>query len=84
MIPRLLHFPYTKLIVDGTIAVTVVAVLELSSGIIAACIPACMPFIAFRKRKERSWYALSKPSTAQGVDDHNSMGKSNLRSDGED
>ncbi|KAJ5291694.1 integral membrane protein [Penicillium angulare] len=31
--------------------VTVVAILELSSGIIAACIPACMPLWTWRKQK---------------------------------
>ena len=46
-------------VVDGAVSVTVVAVLELSSGLIAACIPACMPFITFRRKKERPWYSLS-------------------------
>ncbi len=33
------------------IGVTIVAILELSSGIIAACIPACVPIFRFRKIK---------------------------------
>ena len=43
------------------------AVLELGFGIIAACIPACMPFVAFRKKNKRSWYPLSKTSHTQYV-----------------
>ncbi|KAF2686891.1 hypothetical protein K458DRAFT_363270 [Lentithecium fluviatile CBS 122367] len=39
--------------------VTVVAILELSSGIIAACIPACIPILKIRKIK-------GERSTAQG------------------
>lgn len=36
---------------DDMIPVTVVAILELSSGVIAACIPACMPVLKLHKAK---------------------------------
>ncbi|KAL8888829.1 MAG: hypothetical protein Q9192_006112 [Flavoplaca navasiana] len=52
------------------VKVTVLAIFELSSGIIAACIPACMAFIPFRKDKGRQWYFLSKTRrTATTVDE---------------
>ena len=61
------------------VGVTVVSILELSSGIIAACIPACMPFIAFRKQKERTWYSLSKMRQTQSSGERADAGVSNLQ-----
>lgn len=43
----------TALSVDAITPITIVAVLELSSGIIAACIPACMPLFQLQKIREQ-------------------------------
>lgn len=38
---------------DAITPITICAIMELSSGIIAACIPACMPIFQWRKNKAR-------------------------------
>lgn len=58
-----------NILTDGTVKVTVIAILELSLGIIAACIPTCMAFLPFRKNKERQWYSLSKTKRTQNTMD---------------
>ena len=45
------------------VPIIVVVILEQSLGVIAACIPACMPFFHSQK-KQRLWYPLSSPNPA--------------------
>ena len=60
---------FTNILADDTVRVTVIAILELSSGIIAACIPACMAFIPFRRNGERPWHSLSTTKRAANAMD---------------
>ena len=43
------------------VPIVAVIILEQSLSVIAACIPACMPYIRFQKI-QRSWYPLSSRS----------------------
>ncbi|KAH8645579.1 hypothetical protein BGZ60DRAFT_392534 [Tricladium varicosporioides] len=50
--------------------ITICAILELSSGVIAACLPACMPIFQLRKhmeRRERYGYSFANRTGASGV-----------------